>query len=237
MAKNASRNLTPILFLGMIGIGILIMVIGSYMTGSFVSVTPTGGCREVQESYEDCGNVQVPYTEQQCDSIPYTDKECELKELTYKSSIDEIQRNVVCIEDHQECQKYVLGICTDWKTICDKYKETCSFDVTNLDTERGTWYFTWYRSCRAAQPDCMLTEPTEIYSSSLYLDPTETKDTTATITYNADGQEFCYALFSSTPTKQVCRDVIKYRQECKDITKYRTEYRCETKYRTITKCD
>jgi len=30
------------------------------------------------------------------------------------------------------------------KCWCDEYTETCSFSITNLDSERGTWYFDWY---------------------------------------------------------------------------------------------
>jgi hypothetical protein len=211
---------------------VLIIFGGAYITGLFIKPA----CRDVQEPYQECGYVQVPRTEQECNSIPYTDIECESKQLTYKSSIDEIQRNVVCSKQHQECLNYILGICAKWQTVCDEYTETCSFDITNLDSEKGTWYFTWYRNCRANQPACMLSGPTVIYSSALYLDPTETKSTQTIITYAANGQEYCYAQFTSIPTKQVCRDVIKYRQECKPVTTYTTEYRCETKYRTVTKC-
>jgi len=218
---------------------IIVLVSGcTQMTGEFVGDTGTPAttqsqktCRDVQESYVET----VPYEEEECTSVPYTDQECETKQLVYKSSIDEISRDVKCTKEHSECEEYILGICAKAKKVCDEYRETCSFDITNLDREKGTWYFDWYRNCRAQQPACTLTQPTKVleHGYMLSLDPTETKTSRVTIIYRADGQEYCSAVFTSIPTKQICRDVIKIKEECKTVTKYKEE----TKYRTVSKCD
>ena len=93
------------------------------------------------------------------------------------------------------------------------------------------------RNCRAHQPLCQINEPTKYFSDSLFLDPTETKKATASISYGAKGQEYLYVVFTHIPQKEVCRDVIKYKTVCNTITKYRIEEKCETKYKTIKKCD
>src|SRR3989338_6212699 len=142
----------------------------------------------------------------------------------------------------QECQNYVLGICTQWNTVCDQYAEICTLEITNLDTVKGNWAFYAYRNCRANQPLCTREEPLNVNGPGgspfgIVLDPTETDSLTWGIEYDIQGQEYCSAIFSNIPTKQVCRDVIKTREDCRMVTKYRPATRQEcntvTKYRTV----
>ncbi|HLC68684.1 MAG TPA: hypothetical protein VJH24_02495 [Candidatus Bilamarchaeaceae archaeon] len=210
--------------------------------------TPEPQCRTIteQEPYSDqeCNMVeyQEAYQDQECQTVPYTDQECENVELSFRSNIDELERQVECDQNHQECQNYVLGICTQWNTVCDQYAEICTLEITNLDTVKGNWAFYAYRNCRANQPLCTREEPLNVNGPGgspfgIVLDPTETDSLTWGIEYDIQGQEYCSAIFSNIPTKQVCRDVIKTREDCRMVTKYRPATRQEcntvTKYRTV----
>jgi len=172
-------------------------------------------CIDIQEPYDDCKNIQVAYEEEDCDTVSYTEQECEYKELTYKSTDDQMQEDVKCVENHKDCIKEGwFGTCAEWKTVCDKYTRYTSFEITNLDSEKGTWYFDWMRNCLANQPLCAVDEPTRYY-----------------------GKEYLYVKFTHMPEKQICRDVIKYKTVCNSVTKYRPEEMCETKYNIVQECD
>ena len=77
------------------------------------------------------------------------------------------------------------------------------------------------------------------------LEPTEVKEAWAQIVYKPEHEQYCYATIIYVPTKQVCRDVTKYRevQKTRTVTKYKTvtkyetviEYRTETKKEYVTK--
>src|SRR3989344_317864 len=142
---------------------------------------------------QNCRTVEVPYetqeeyvkTEYYTESVPYTDQECEDRELSYKST--DVSRNVECIDSHQDCKEshknfWGTSVCDRYETICDQYRETASFEITNLDSEeKGLWAIVWYSECRANQPLCQ-NGKILIYSTGIYLDPTESEDTTASIT-------------------------------------------------------
>jgi len=205
--------------------------------------TPSG---QVTKSI--CRDVEVPYEEQEeymkteyyTETVPYTDRECESKQLVYRSTEDQLNTDVVCIEDHKVCKeshKNFWGniVCDREETVCDTYRETASFSITNLDSENGWWHFEWRSTCRSNQPLCTSNSFETLTNYGISLQPTETKTDTYSITYDAKGQKYLYAYFTSIPTKQVCRDVTKY----KEVQRERqvTAYRPVTKYKTEQKCD
>ena len=156
--------------------------------------------------------------------------------MIYKSS--DLDRDVNCIQDHEECvrtEKNFWGneVCVQWNTVCDVYREMISMTLTNLDTERGTWYYNVVSRCKSNQPLCTLKDGEERMPYSRTLDSTETETLGFSTHYLANGQQYSFISFTRIPTKQVCRDVIKTRQDCHTETKYRTV----TKYRIVTKCD
>jgi hypothetical protein len=124
-----------------------------------------------------------------------------------------------------------MAKCEKWETVCDTYKETSSFELKNLEDEEGTWFFDWIRRCKPDEPECDIDEPVIHSSEIVTLKPKETRTLSTSITYDADAEEELYVEFIHIPEKEVCGDVLKYRDEC------RTEERCETKYRTVEICD
>ena len=214
-----------------------------------ISMLFVSGCTETtgQVIKPQCKDVQVPYefqeeylkTEYYTETSPYTDRECEAKRLSFKSSIDEIERITECTESHQVCKRTETNFwgtekCVEWNTICDEYTQSCNFEVSNLDSESGVWTYKWSYTCGSSS-DCKIIEGTNIDQSySLYVEPTETKRSWAKIIYKPDYNAYCYAIFENVPNKEVCRDVIKYKEVQKErkvtayrpITKYRTEQRC-----------
>lgn len=211
-------------------------------TGSVVTDTSTKPAQEETLSpvQKNCRDTQVPYDyiEEYKDTVPYTKQICETKNLIYKSTAsgnqDGLQRDVKCIDSHEECKashKTIFGNekCDRYETVCDKYRETTSFSITNLDTEKGQWGFEWRLLCRTNQPLCTSTTLETQRVGWLYLDPTETKSDTHSIEYDAKGQKVLYVQFTNIPTKQVCRDVTDYKEVTKTrtVTRYRTEQVCE----------
>ncbi|MBS3099284.1 hypothetical protein J4462_03670 [Candidatus Pacearchaeota archaeon] len=218
---------------------IIIVGIGGFLiyNNDKVQTSPiTGNVVGVGETnQENCREVQVPYTEEEIyyETVPYTDQECEYKELSFKSSDDTPQRRVDCAESHDECKeshKNFWGnvVCDRMETVCDTYAESVSFDITNLDSEKGNWIYEWKVSCKSNQPLC--TGETEtIVTYSVELDPTETKTQYYSISYDAKGQKILYPYIKNKPTKQVCRDVIKNREveKTRTVTKYKPETKCD----------
>ncbi len=218
--------------IGVIIIGVILIVAFAYLIGiNQSSQQPTAqAIAQTNQPKSNCRDVQEPYqaTETYTETVPYTETVCETKQLIYKSTADNMTRNVVCTKSHQECQNYVLGICSSWNTVCDEYTETATLEITNLDTERGNWNFQWQSYCRWNQPLCKGTENVGSFQSMI-IDPSSTSSRTTSITYPSNGQEVLYVNFTYIPTKQVCRDVTNY----KDVQRTRTV----TQYRTVTKCD
>jgi len=215
----------------LLGIVSVIFISGCTQTGQV-----TGNCRDVTEAYQDCSDVQVPY--QDCETVSYTDQECTYEHLAYTSSDNDMTRRVICIAQHQECIKYFYaGICEEYEKVCDTYKETASFDLKNLDTVQGTWFFNWMRECKSGEPSCDTYEPVIYSKETVTLNPKVTRTMRAEIEYDADAEENLYVEFIYIPEKEICSDVVKYREVCDPEIKYRTEEKCETKYRTVQKCD
>ena len=221
---------------------IVVLAVGFVIAGFSIKVPYTVEVgKEVQEPYEaqEPYEVQEPYeaVEYYYETEPYTDRECESKKLSYKSTIDEVNRITRCTKDHQECQNYFLGVCTEWKTICDEYTQDCRFSVTNLDSESGSWRYKWSTKCVSPGCKCIDTRNLNQEYSIGLVEPTETKEAWAQIVYKPEHNQYCYATITYIPTKQVCRDVTKYKevQKTRTVTKYQTKIQKETvtKYRTL----
>lgn len=198
--------------------------------------------KKVQEPYTDTEyyTEKEPYTdiEYYTETVPSSDQECESQYLIYKDT--DTDRDVSCSSSHEECTDYFLGICTSSKTVCDTYLESVSFSITNLDSKQGTWSIEWYTQCRENQPLCTSSGKSLVKTTSLIIDPTETKTASYQITYDSNGQKYLSGSYS-VPTKEVCRDVTIYTEEqrTREVTKYRDvqKSRDVTKYRTVTKTE
>lgn len=234
-----------------ITIGILIVllaVIISLGVWQYVNPSVTGYAVANNQPEKNCREIEIPYeaqeeylkTEYYTETVPYTDTECETKELSFRSSDDNPLRDVTCIDSHEECKESHTTIfgnvkCDRYETICDKYREGVSFDITNLDSEKGLWRFEWRNSCRNNQLLCNIQDYKSLGVYGDYIDPTETKTFSYQIEYDAKGQEYLFPYLLDIPKKQICRDVIKYREVQK--SRQVTAYHPVTKYRTEEVCD
>jgi len=194
--------------------------INNYQTNSSnsdssYSVNPS--CRDVQTPYD--------YVEEYQESEPYTDQECESKTLVY-SITNFVFISSTCNNQLEECTNYFLGICTDKIVYCTDRTLVCSVDINNLDDERGSWTikFNFYK-----QSDNSV-GATDSPSTWLYPHTTETITGTGRITTKElyDTPYSCSYSAVNEPTKQVCRDVIKYHDVTKTrtVTRYKTEQQC-----------
>ncbi|GBE57003.1 MAG TPA: hypothetical protein ENH13_07085 [Euryarchaeota archaeon] len=183
-------------------IGVVILLV----IGSFVPVF------SVNEPYD----AKEKYTVKE----PYTATECESYELINK--VGDINTNRFCVRAHNECLNRILGLCTKSQDVCDEYKATSSFDITNLDAVRGTWVGDWYEMCAPNQPLCTSTSTVKVDSYSVILDPTETKTVTYRSNYLNGGKKI-YSANYNVPSKEICEEVTRYQDVEKErtITKYR----------------
>jgi hypothetical protein len=248
--KKSSITPTKAIALGVAIILVVVAIVAIFISSSGGPATTGAAVTQPQQEVKTqaipaketvCRDTQVPYDylEEYTDTVPYTKQVCETKDLIYRSTAsgnqDGLQRDVKCIDSHQECKEshktWLTGkeVCDRYETVCDTYRETTSFSITNLDTEKGQWGFEWQSHCRTNQPLCTSTTSEVQRVGWLYLDPTETKSDTHSIEYDAKGQKVLYIQFTHIPTKQVCRDVIDYKEVTKTrtVTRYRTEQVCE----------
>lgn len=154
---------------------------------------------------------QVPYEEQEeymkmeyyTESVPYTDQECENKNFVYKKSFGECK----------DRQSGLFGLGDQ------PAKFSCT--LTNLDNEGGTF------SVKIGF-DIGDQEITETQSRYIY------PQSSATFSYERDlSINSCICLEQEIPSKQICRDVIRYNEVQRE--RQVTAYRPVTKYRQV--CD
>ena len=150
---------------------------------------------------------QVSYEEQEeymkteyyTESVPYTDQECENKRLVYKKSTGSCQ----------DRQSGLFGLGDQ------PAKYSCT--ITNLDNEGGTFSV-------EIGFDIGGQRITEVQSRFIY------PQSSATFSYERDVSiASCVCGEEDIPTKQVCRDVIKYNEVQRE--RQVTAYRPVTKYR------
>jgi hypothetical protein len=206
------------------------------ITGSDQKTTTTE-----QNVVNNCRDVQVPYetqeeyakTEYYTETVPYTDRECEQKTLVY-SITDFTLGASVCNEQEEVChQSYPILGCVDKTLYCVDRTVSCYLKINNLDDERGSWTikFDFMKSGSSS------VEATDTSSNWLYPHSSGTIGGSGKITTKEllDTAYTCRYSVTNEPTKEICRDVIKY----KDVQKERqvTAYKPVTKYRTEQKCD
>ncbi|MBI2675409.1 MAG: hypothetical protein HYX24_03055 [Candidatus Aenigmarchaeota archaeon] len=189
-----------------------------------------------------CKDAQVPYQEQEeytkteyySETVPYTDRECESKKLVY-SITDFAIKSQICNKKIEECIKYlpIIGTCTEKINYCIDRQVVCSVKVNNFDDEPGTWTvrFDFYKdgsnNIIGSDTRNIFVYPHDTTEAGGLTSITEKELLTTTYT--------CTRVVTVEPTKQVCRDVTKYKQVQKE--KQVTAYRPVTKYRTEQKCD
>ena len=154
-----------------------------------------------QETQKSCSDVQVPYDylETYTDTEPYTTQDCQNINLVYRKDTGK------CIGKYNG----ILGIGGN----------PASFDCTisNLDSQGATFSLDIGFNVQG-QP---LHE-----SQSKFIYPQQS----ATFSITRDSAtDSCFCNEINIPTKQVCHDVIEYRdvQKQRTVTKYRTEQKCE----------
>lgn len=198
------------------------------------------GCTESNiirnESLQDdnkpeCRMVQVPkeVTETYMETVQYTEHVCEFKELSFKDSRDNMVIQRDCIADHEECIKYVVGICTSKKTVCDEYRLYCEYEITNLDSERGIWSVSWTHNCEL--PSCKVISSINYMPEgySQMIDPTESRRVLSYLNYDSEEYPYCSPRITYIPTKEVCRDELRYKEipKTRTTTRYIEEEVCD----------
>ena len=198
-------------------------------SSSSFSSSSKSSCKTVQQPYQE----QEPYskTEYYMETVPYTDTVCETKKLVY--AIDVSPLYVDCLNTKEACDDSFLGINYNCEPYCADKKWELFTDVKNLDSETGgNWKF---------KGVCEVNGQILTDTDSVYVYPQSTKSITSTFRIQSDGvsgtanqRASCYMMTESIPTKQVCKDVTKYKevQRSKQVTAYRSV----TKYRTIEDC-
>lgn len=184
------------------------------------------------ETQKSCREVQVPYQEieEYQETVPYTDRECETKELAY--SITNFVLNYdTCNKQEYICKSSILGICTDKVYYCVDQSISCSLTLKNLDSEEsGTWQITLSYIDESTRN----TIKNDAVSEFLYPQTEKTLNsavgiTSAGVEGDANKDLTCVYTATTIPTKQVCRDVTKYKEVTKTrtVTKYKTEQQCD----------
>lgn len=203
----------------------ILFLISGCITGGVIDSSQQDIIGETQKT---CKDIQVPYDylEEYQETVPYTDRECEDKLLSY-SITDFTFVSSVCNEDTKECKSGALGIPYDCIHYCIDRVVTCYLTLNNLDSEKGTWIinFLFYK-IGGSSPDI-----TADISRFLYPQTSEKIIGTGEIK-NKELYEQEYTCSYNVPneaTKQICRDVIKYKEVTKTrtVTRYRTEQKCE----------
>jgi hypothetical protein len=225
--KKKSNSLQNILIIG----GIIILAIVAIV--AFTNNSSTGNAISNLNSEKVCKEVQVPYDyiEEYQETVPYTDTECETKNLAYNVENFVMDYNT-CNEYQDICNKYILGICSDKTTFCVDKSVSCSLDLRNLDTEeQGSWTirFSFYETGTTN----LIIDSKDVIQ---FLYPQTTKTFTGISRIQSEGvdgdankQITCSYIRETIPTKQICKDVTKYKEVTKTrtVTRYRTEEKCE----------
>ena len=195
------------------------------MTGNVINSNNEQNCKDVQVPYND--------TEYYSDKEPYTDQECNPLDWVYK--IDLTTNTAKCIQ--QECTAYAQvcseknfwGNCVEWKNgdcenyKCVKYQKDCGITVTNQEKEQ------LYLNMNLQKYDFDTKERTTVTNRDIYVSPLDKNEVRWEYTYLPTDSVGCVYEPKNYPTRQECRDVIKYKdvQKTKIVTRYRTETKCE----------
>lgn len=155
------------------------------------------------------------------ESEPYTEVECnniQLKFVDEWGDNDITCVNEICDRNEQYCvEKNFWGNCIRYADrcthyACTKYRMDCELEITNIDNEYGTWRldgYSWNRELNR-QEDF-------IKSVGVGINPTKSSTARWSFTYSAGDQRSCWYNWNTLPTKQVCDNVIRYRDVQKTV--------------------
>lgn len=205
-----------------------ILLVGFLFFGGTIPSFASSSYNQPPPQRQTCRDVQVPYseTEYYTESVPYTDQECETKNLVFN-----LQKgndcNDRCTKTVEVCLKYFLGICSSKETRCVAGQADYSITVTNLDDEGGVWSYSGIFNTDSGRLDGGTVRQ--------YIYPRGSE--TFRFQYKWSGNEAnpvnpdlnsCSYSTEEIPQKEICRDVIKYKdvQKSRQVTKYRTEEQC-----------
>jgi hypothetical protein len=225
--NDSSKALKNLLMIagGILG---LIIIFGAFLSIRNIPDTNTNNYNPSQNTPQTtCRDIQVPYDdiEYYTESEPYTDQQCDNKLVVY-SITDFNFVSSICNSKIEECTNYVLGFCTSKNVYCTNRIVTCSLKVNNLDDERASWTIN-FNFMKSGTSNIVATTPVSL---GLYPHTSDTSSGSGRITIKEayDTQYTCNYNVPNEPMKQVCHDVIKYRdvQKQRTVTKYRTEQKC-----------
>lgn len=199
MVAKFSRGL----FIGFITLAV---VAGLFLAGNYIKVPYTG----MVTYYED-----VPKTKTQTfkDREPYTDKECHMEDVRYSSSWKDSTSSCLqeeCAEKHQVCvETNFWGNCLQFedrcaRNQCIKGSLTCALDIKNLDTEGGTFTVKGYVIDENREE--LFVEDVKVYVAAMSTGTAEW-----TYIFYPPQRFGCSVKDIDLPSKQVCDNVIKYR--------------------------
>jgi len=224
MEKKAQGTLGALI----IAVVILAIILGIFYFANSSSIT--GNTVKLGNPIKNCRNVQMPYqeTETYTETVQYTDKECEQKNLAYNIQNTKFDYET-CNQEEEVCINYILGICSSKKTFCVSKTIVCSLDLSNLDNEEGGYW--------TVEHTFIFSDGSKKQTSkNVYLYPSTSENIQNKLILRSEGEEgeankdatSCNYALTSIPSKNVCRDVLKYKEEprTKTITKYRTEEIC-----------
>lgn len=204
---------TPVIVIGII-VGVALIILGvilsnSNLTGNVVNEGYQNS--QAENNYQDnqisdsmfgrnCRQEQVPYEEQE----------------NYYETVPYTDQEC---ENKQLVYKKDTGSCTDWvdNWFSENTPAKYSCTITNLDSEGGV--FSLDLGFNIGSEQLKETQSKYVYpqsSETFYVE----RDSAI------DG---CFCNEASIPTKQVCRDVIKYKDiaRTRTVTKYKTEEVCD----------
>ncbi len=189
----------------------IVLFSGCLTGGQTVSLPIVPECREVQIAYE--------FNETYTESEPYTSKECETVNLKSKV-IQGVNMETVCIEQNCIEESFWTRDCKEWE--CVKDKNIYTFILKNMDDEGGRWAFRMTFQGMSGEVDGGIRRH--------YIEPEDEQTFMWEYVKNIPTEEV-YTDFDveEIPTKQVCENVIRYRdvEKTRPVTKFRTEEVCE----------
>ncbi len=175
---------------------------------------------------------QVVYNERE----PYIDEHC--KNIKLKSIIewgvsDSVCVNQICDKTESYCvEKNFWGNCIEFRDrcihyACTKYRMDCNINIDNIDDEGGTWNF----KCYSINYETGIKN--YIDDISVYVKPTRTAIGSWSFKYDAGESVGCKYELLDYPTKEVCENVIVY----KNVEKTGEETRyCNLWKKIVGKC-
>jgi len=226
------KNKNLFIILGVVlGISVLIFII-VILNESPIQKIPSITGEAIKE--QNCRDVQVPYDylEEYQETIPYTDQECNAIYMIWKPEYVGVYQNCIqeeCASYEQVCvEKNFWGNCIRYEPRCAgnkcvKYRQYCGLKIENKEREGATFNLELYKWNQDTQTSTLVT------TQNLWVPPLDSATATWNFVYLPTEAVSCWYKVTNNPTRQECKEVIRY----KEVTKTRTV----TRYKTEQKCD